>query len=257
MLPNVALSQHLLSLTGKRKADSEPDDEDRRQVDTSMHRACSSVPNNKTVSPRLPVYGKYQLPRASVCEDGWTALLFDESSEGNGAFAEQVSMFGVFDGHSGDACSKHCVRSLHKHLQHLLCSSLHQAGATLDDVVDEALVQAFQQTDADMRDMPMVSNSGSTATVALVTSRSIHIAWAGMCREIPAWCSKFPSGYCAELLRAVDWAICGQPTKCCGIRCGLRLGRQQQMTHHSATCFVSQATLELWFWAAGKHWRRQ
>jgi protein phosphatase 2C len=94
-------------------------------------------------------------------------------------------MFGVFDGHSGDACSKHCVRSLHKHLQQQLAQGLQQqADAVNDDVVHEALVQAFQKTDADIREMPLVSSSGSTATVALITDKSIHIAWAGDSRAV-------------------------------------------------------------------------
>lgn len=145
-----------------------------------MHAVSNSVSYKHLEASRLPVYGRYQLPRASGCEDGWTALLFDRAYEGRLSH-EPVSMFGVFDGHSGDACSKHCVSSLHKHLQQQLAEGLQQqADAAVDDVVHEALVQAFQNTDADIRGMPLVSNSGSTATVALVTNRTIHIAWAGM-----------------------------------------------------------------------------
>lgn len=170
------------SVTGKRKADGEPDEATGHEHARNVHALSNSVPYRNLASSRLPVYGKYQLPRnagrASGCEDGWTALLFDK------AYAERpshgpISMFGVFDGHSGDACSKHCVRSLHKHLQQQLAQRLHQADAVVDDVVHEALVQAFQETDAEIREMPLVSSSGSTATVALVTNSSIHIAWAG------------------------------------------------------------------------------
>lgn len=167
-------------LTGKRKADDAVDARGPEEP-WNMQSASGSVSHNDQVEKRLPVYGKYQLPRASGNEDGWSAFLFDPIQDADHKSFQSVSMFGVFDGHSGDLCSKHCVRSLHKHLQEQLTSSLAQqpTGAVLDDVAGQALVQAFQCTDADIRDMPLVGGSGSTATVALITSNSIHIAWAG------------------------------------------------------------------------------
>jgi serine/threonine protein phosphatase PrpC len=105
-------------------------------------------------------------------------------------------MYGVFDGHAGDIVSKHCAASLHENLRSLLRQHLLGEPAwSYDVVMEQALKDAFTQTDNDLKLSQLPGGSGSTATVAVVGK---HHIWLAHCGELPvASCVRFP---CARKL---------------------------------------------------------
>eukprot|EP00879_Flechtneria_rotunda_P000146 GHRR01000213.1.p1 GENE.GHRR01000213.1~~GHRR01000213.1.p1 ORF type:complete len:631 (+),score=184.85 GHRR01000213.1:186-2078(+) len=188
------VSSSYVSIPLKRKAEATSSSHDLNILPEGIHTGNHSEPVSQPAPPVvLPPYGKYSLDRArtGANEDAWEARcnILAPDFESRIVTADAVHMFAVYDGHQGDAASIHCVKSLHKHLHAQLHTELQQAQAaglpaTPDDVMEAALLQAFRLTDGELREMPLVSNSGSTATVALVTPSNIHLAWVGDSRAV-------------------------------------------------------------------------
>lgn len=130
------------------------------------------------------------LPKSDrqACEDHFVATTITQQ-----ACDPIAHVFAVYDGHGGsDAASRFAASRLHELLQaQLSCSSsvgqadtAAVAGGGIDSCIKDALRQAFQQTDAELgatlAAQPLrQSFPGTTATVAVVTSSHIHLAWAG------------------------------------------------------------------------------
>lgn len=157
-------------------------------------------------APVLPPYGKHLLPGSrghSPSQDAWQAALFTAMPD-----ASSAALYAVYDGHGllGERAAAHCVATLPRSLADSVQQQLeaarqqkqqrHDAAAPrprAEDVMEAALVAAFEQTDAQLMQRgtgssggsaapdPMLGSgsAGSTATVALVTRESVFLAWAG------------------------------------------------------------------------------
>lgn len=154
-----------------------------------------------TLAATLPAHGRYVLPNlrsggllGHQVEDAWecrpNVLAPDNGSLQSGE--EPLALFAVYDGHCGAAVSKLCVARLHQHLR----TQLREAGAAssssrLVQVMPSALRAAFLQTDADARRIPDSGSGGSTATVAVVSSSHIWVAYCGkQTGHLPTSCPK-------------------------------------------------------------------
>jgi serine/threonine protein phosphatase PrpC len=100
-----------------------------------------------------------------------------------GASGVHLHVLAVFDGHSSSSVSILLMEQLAQLLTHLISSSLpSSAGAAdVDAVMPQVLQAAFEQLDARV---PPLDNSGSTATVAVITPQQIHLAWVGDSRSV-------------------------------------------------------------------------
>lgn len=84
-------------------------------------------------------------------------------------------LFGVFDGHGGQACSDFAANNFP--------GALFRAWANEDATPESALVHAFEDTDyAFLKESSVDEVSGSTALTALVVDSTLYVANAGDCR---------------------------------------------------------------------------
>lgn len=89
--------------------------------------------------------------------------------------ARELLVAGCFDGHGGDAVSKH----LAQHMTQRVSSQLQARDASSNAAAAEALAAAFGSIDRELRLAKTARLTGSTAVVALVTNNVIHIASCG------------------------------------------------------------------------------
>lgn len=96
-----------------------------------------------------------------------------------------MHLLAVFDGHSSASVSTMAAEQLPELMTQLLLQEAaagEGGGADLDDVVMQRVLQAaFEQLD--VRVLPL-DNSGSTATVAVLTPQRVHLAWVGDSRGV-------------------------------------------------------------------------
>ena len=150
----------------------------RRQTHESL-----LLPDSKHVV--LPPHGRCVLENSRLQhgnEDHYVSLpnllAPDNSSYQDGE--EPLHLFGVFDGHAGDQVSKYCAAKLHENLRALLRQRVQEDHAwTYDVVMEQALKDAFTQTDHDLKIAQLPGGSGSTATVALMGRHDIWLAHCG------------------------------------------------------------------------------
>uniref|UniRef100_A0A7S0PBP7 protein-serine/threonine phosphatase n=1 Tax=Cafeteria roenbergensis TaxID=33653 RepID=A0A7S0PBP7_CAFRO len=135
------------------------------------------------------------------------------------AAERRVSLYGVFDGHSGCAAAEFVARDMPARLDHLVLPALAELPAgtspgTVAAEVGPSFVQAFQETDTAFgRRVERIKDgepeaellpgtggigSGTTALVALVdhTARIVVVASVGDCRAIVAGTA--PAGGCPD-----------------------------------------------------------
>ncbi|KAJ9443841.1 putative protein phosphatase 2C 5 [Diplonema papillatum] len=113
---------------------------------------------------------------SSVAMQGWRqsmedAHLIEKAIENNG---ETVSLYGVFDGHSGSDVAIYAAANLLKKLQ------AEESWAAKD--YEKALRNAFLALDKEMLEKQM--QSGSTATVCLIAAGKVYCANAGDSRAV-------------------------------------------------------------------------
>lgn len=88
----------------------------------------------------------------------------------------RLDIFGVFDGHNGDAVSHHC----RKHLAERVAAVL-RTSATVPESVPRCLQRAFHEVDEHAAATPGVDAHaiGSTACVVIITQRHLWVANSG------------------------------------------------------------------------------
>ncbi|GBF99156.1 phosphatase 2C-like [Raphidocelis subcapitata] len=152
---------------------------------------ASRCSHDEPAAPAAAALGVAALPneRGSEPEDAF--LLSADTGALRGS-----QLFAVFDGHGGAATARHCARRLHALLAERLAAKLALARPPAADVdaleahaVAAALREAFVAADSELRCArdgggSLAEGSGSTAVVALVTARSIWLAWAGDSRAV-------------------------------------------------------------------------
>lgn len=141
----------------------------------------SAPMHNVAAAHSRPQHGAHSLPRLGrgSNEDSFVS----SSLKLGGASDVPVHVLAVFDGHSSASVSTMLMEELPQLLTHLTSSSLpSSAGAAdVDAVMPQVLQQVFEQLDARV---PPLDNSGSTATVAVLTPQQIHLAWVGDSRSV-------------------------------------------------------------------------
>jgi serine/threonine protein phosphatase PrpC len=92
-----------------------------------------------------------------------------------------IDLFAVFDGHAGSAVVKLTTDYLPKRIQAAIeaAGTATAASLTPPEALSAILRTAFLEHDKDLARSPATRNSGSTATVALVTPTHIIFAYAG------------------------------------------------------------------------------
>lgn len=137
--------------------------------------------HNVAAAHLRPQHGAHSLPRLGrgSNEDSFVS----SSLRLGGASDVPVHVLAVFDGHSSSSVSRMLMEELPQVLTHLISSSLpSSAGAAdVDAVMPQVLQAVFEQLDARV---PPLDNSGSTATVAVLTPQQIHLAWVGDSRSV-------------------------------------------------------------------------
>lgn len=151
-----------------------------------MNRAPASIPRQLRLQT-----GTYSLSslssRTAGNEDRFLATTlpptgFDWAHDAPGLPSmPPMHLLAVFDGHSSASVSQMAMEQLPRVMTQLLHEAL-AAGTALDDsAMQSILQQAFQQLDALVQPL---DNSGSTATVAVVTPDRVHLAWVGDSRAV-------------------------------------------------------------------------
>jgi hypothetical protein len=101
---------------------------------------------------------------------------------GQAAALPAMHLLAVFDGHSTASVSAMAAQQLPGLIQQLLAhEAAAGAGGLGDAAMHHVLTQACEQLDALV---PALDNSGSTATLALLTADRIHLAWVGDSRAL-------------------------------------------------------------------------
>jgi protein phosphatase 1L len=93
-------------------------------------------------------------------------------------------MLAVFDGHSSASVSEMAAAELPQLMTQLISSALSSSSAAAADVdaaMPQILQTAFEQLDKHVQPL---DNSGSTATVAMLTPKQLHLAWVGDSRGV-------------------------------------------------------------------------
>lgn len=86
-------------------------------------------------------------------------------------------LYGLFDGHGGDAVANHVATELHQNIV---------ASKNFDSNYPQAILEGFDTTERSIQKNSLFSawRTGSTAIVALVTEKEINIANLGDCRAV-------------------------------------------------------------------------
>ena len=101
------------------------------------------------------VKGEVDVGATSV--NGWRTDMEDTHDI---LIANNKILIGVYDGHSGSSTSKRLAKTILKEL------------GELDEVTEEKAVSIFEQVDQQILNTPEMSQSGSTATVAVISESS-------------------------------------------------------------------------------------
>ena len=154
----------------------------------SLHGA---VPEQTLVSPPLPRRSTSNTKEQAMVEAVLDSLAMGvETSRGGCGFMEDawtarhdgdgLALFGVFDGHGGDAAAKLLKETLPGHVT----SSKHLRHDTSDAAARRALLEAFTKCERDLAESK--TSAGATGAVVLLQSggRCINIAWLGDCRVV-------------------------------------------------------------------------
>lgn len=157
--------------------------------------AHMSVPSSSSTSQPRPQHGAHSLARLGKGhnEDSFVSCPLPAPGTTPAAAATSLPpmhLLAVFDGHSSASVSTMAAEQLPQLLTQLLLQAAADAAgagagtsaAELDDAVMQRVLQtAFEQLD--VRVLPL-DNSGSTATVAVLTETRVHLAWVGDSRGV-------------------------------------------------------------------------
>lgn len=131
-------------------------------------------------SSSRPQHGVHTLARLGRGSNEDTFISAPITIEGAGG---PVHVLAVFDGHSSASVSNMAAAELPQLMTQLISSALSSsaAAADVDAAMPQILQTAFEQLDK--RVQPL-DNSGSTATVAVLTPKQLHLAWVGDSRGV-------------------------------------------------------------------------
>jgi serine/threonine protein phosphatase PrpC len=133
-------------------------------------------------SSSRPQHGVHTLARLGRGSNEDTFISAPITVEGAGG---PVHVLAVFDGHSSASVSDMAAAELPQLMTQLISSALSSSSSAAAADVDAAMPQILQTAceQLDKRVQPL-DNSGSTATVAVLTPKQLHLAWVGDSRGV-------------------------------------------------------------------------